>query len=378
MKTPSLALFWWDSVTGPVRLVNEVADRLSMPSNVVLALPDDVPWRRNMRDAIIEALKARPGVQDLTVTDLDGTGVTSPPDSLRELALTHIRDGYMSWACDATDYLRDNGILSNRLVWVRNVSRENMSIWEDFCRRWVPSKPSQGLILIEADEDYQGRIPTVRYSSFVSENSVRTLCSTLLEEESHVSLTEERRRYSSVLIARLSLGDAEFAEAFADVYRPLSDDPIDAMKKLAIDGDYSDRRSLSDCYPLSLIRRREYDILQTRLWESQVECIFPIIERDRLEIAEMHQKRLGEIANSGILDTEYAQYRSYRDIEIGQIYWLANTHRLHIEDVGEKEHISLLRDCRNIIAHRKCIDEARLRLLIDRQGWRPPNRRYSM
>lgn len=378
MRTSSLALFWWGSVTGPARLVNEVADMLCRPSNVMLALPANVPWKRNMRDAMIESFKSRPGVQDLTVTDFDGSGVTSPPDALRELALAHLRDGYMSWACDATDYLRDNGILSNRLVWVRNVAREDMAVWEDFCERWSPSKPSQGLLLIETSEDYRGGMPTVEYGLFVTENSVRTLCAALFEDDAFRSLTEDRRRYSTVLVSKLSMGDAEFAERFVSSYRPLSDDPLEALDRMAGNDVRPPRESLSQARSSFLASVHDRGALETCVWEAQVECLFPIIERDRLEIAEMHREALDRIAKSGILNTEYALYKNYREFEIGQIYWLVKTRKLPIDDEGEKEHIKLLRKCRNAIAHRSCIEEPMVRLLIDRQGWRPPNRRYGV
>ena len=49
---PEWSEFWWKSITGPRNLTIAVARALHDKSNVCLIVPDDLPWRDEMRGCI--------------------------------------------------------------------------------------------------------------------------------------------------------------------------------------------------------------------------------------------------------------------------------------------------------------------------------------
>lgn len=370
------ASFWWDYVTGPVGFIGEVVDRLCEPSCVALRLPQDAPWRHSMRESIIESIRTKVETKDLTITRLDAGSITEPGQALLCLALKQVREDYMPWAVGIVDYLRDNDVLTGRLVWVYNIPDGMLSEWCQFCKSWNPQRASQGILLLETSCFPPNGISCVSYDSYVSESSVRVFCSTLLDDGAFRSLTEERRAYTVSLLVRLCHGDVELATELAKTYRPMNEEPLEALSRVLESGCLDDRIRLSKDHPLSLLHDKNYDRLNASIWSSQVECLFPIIEQDRIEIVEKHRTRLSEIVRSGILNTNQDTIEHYRDIEVGQLYWLMHRSTLKIEDPGEHDHIELLRECRNLIAHRTRVPEEKVRLLIDKQGWRPDNRKY--
>lgn len=49
---PEWSEFWWTSITGPRNLCDAVSRALHNKSSVCLVVPDDLPWRDEMRASI--------------------------------------------------------------------------------------------------------------------------------------------------------------------------------------------------------------------------------------------------------------------------------------------------------------------------------------
>lgn len=352
--------FWWQYVTGPATFVRDVVDELTKNRGVVMELPAKVPWEADYRTVVAERLHLDPATRGLGIVELDGS--VAPDESLLSIVMDNDRLGYRRGRMSLPSYLESRKALEGQLVWVRNIPTDDSS-WLGFIREWHPDACRDGVVLLESRHHMASSAHAVRYTEYVTEHSARLMCDVMTDNGIYARVTDDRRRYAASVLAKLCEGDVELSAALVQTYAPAQDEPTDALRRIV--------------RPQSRMTARA----GTLLWEAQLESLFPIVEHDRIEIVESHRSRLEEIVGAGLVDSFGEHVKSYLDIEIGTLAWVVSPkspRHLHLilEDPGEREHIELLRDCRNMLSHRTPIPEEKVCLLIDRQGWRPDGRKY--
>ena len=94
---------WWDEITGPSKLIRSLANSIQAAKSVVLHVPDDLPWRQQMRLSVERVLRntdselliwyidcendCRPFVKSDGTMDVAGY-------LLQERAVPEVRSGY--------------------------------------------------------------------------------------------------------------------------------------------------------------------------------------------------------------------------------------------------------------------------------------------
>ena len=141
------------------------------------------------------------------------------------------------------------------------------------------------------------------------------------------------------------------------------------MQKIAADEAYLRRGESNDQHILSLIRKESMSVINTQIWKTQLQVLFPLLEIERVSFIERYRKQVQEA-----LGEKYFDFRTGRsqciyqfgetvsdpdDAELGTIYRMtklkrdADTHQylLYIPDEQSRSRIELLHDLRNSLAH---------------------------
>lgn len=347
----SVASFWWESVTGPATVVARTVTLLGEARCVAIRRPRHLPWEDKFRDAVIEGLRRQQSTRRLLIEVVEDGRLTSPEEVLPSYALD---DEALSWRPHRESlaaFLRRTRALQGLLVWVRNLDADSAYKWAEVCGGMRQASTADGVILLECPDVHLAGISEVRYASLVSEYASRLLCSTIADSTLPPSSTDERKDYTAALLSRLCEGDVELAVSLSEVYQPGYDEPLDAMVRLSEGMDEPSEK------------------WYMHIWEAQLECLFPILESERLRIVDRHADQLDELCAEGLTDAFNESIESRYDIEIGTLYWLSHGGcpyhmRLRNCDEDERARIGVLRDCRNSLAHRHIVNEGIVRQIV--------------
>jgi len=123
MREELFSKLWWDSVTGPMNLINAIVSNLRNKRTVLLRVPEDLPWRKQMRSSAEFVLRENESDLLLTYIDCrdDCPDVKDIPNYLiRRFAQSEIRDGYRSSSgLTIQQFIKNNGVLKNQVLWIK-------------------------------------------------------------------------------------------------------------------------------------------------------------------------------------------------------------------------------------------------------------------
>lgn len=355
-------------------------DALRGDKSVVLHVPQDLPWRHEMRDILREELQSTLGTENLSITFLDAreelAGKREPGKylidrfALRDVAL-HYRPGMAS----AQDYLLRKGVLRNEIVWIKGLDAEDSRVWVQFCSGWHVSSPSEGLFVIE-DRCSEAEIPpslvTIGYSDYVDEYSAQLFNGFTLNSPKFDAYTTARKRYTASLLTNLCETDVEVAYALVEEHDLTGEDPLSAVRAVAESDRFESRGCGSSKHILGLIRRGNEAEIRERIWAAQLEVLFPMIEGERLQIVEKLSEDISLLITEGRIEQDGNEVTSPEDIELGSLvhFMRRDSNGKRAINVAEKDlqgRIFLLWKCRNHLAHHGCCDMDEVSQLLDHQ-----------
>lgn len=370
----SWADYWWNRITGPQGTVQEVADLLSDGRSVSLGVPDDLPWRHEMRAAIRDALQSSYGLGDVSFEMIDGDQFPSTFDNLGEFLLDNfaLKQDRMQYRPrpdkSIQSYLVERKVLKNRVVWLKGLTSGICAKWLSFCGRYPSSSISDGLFIIEVIGGRSGGggtcVRSVAMDDHVSVFDARLLNSIVVSEEKP-GLSDDRKRYCTALATHLCGKDVEVAGTL--ILQPdfLETDPVDLVGRIAQTDEFSRRGSRSDNHVLGLYRAGRLGEIKRRVWEAQVEVLYPLVEAERLSIISSLRIPITELIQNNRVKQFEEQIVDPNEIELGTLVYLIASRQLYVPDALVRERIHLLRDCRNAIAHRECCSLEQVSMLLD-------------
>ena len=115
--------------------------------------------------------------------------------------------------------------------------------------------------------------------------------------------------------------------------------------------------------------------LKHRIWASQVQVLFPVIEVERIEIIERYR----DVINKALSDNYITQYGERiidpMEVEFGSLCYMmshrqdgdANMYMLYIPDETYRERTRFLHECRNLLAHVLVCEPEQVRRLLDKK-----------
>jgi len=366
-KTPDAA--WWDHVTGPSRFVVDVASALQSGKSVFFSAR--IPFCKTFFKRVADTLRL---TDNTLLFDIDDMIETKEDPGKYLIKRYNLSDKYRSHE-SAAECLKRNGALNNRLLPVV-AEREGVGKWIDFIRAYMSNKPTKlqdghCLFLLKTDDGVSATsikcLRVLDYHKLVSEYD-SLLFAGLISDKSALSVSENR--YISALSVSLFGKNAEGIADFIDKYK------IDLCPQ--------------DVLPQGVFSTEESVY---KLWNAQVQELFPLIMRETREFIETWRTTIDETFKSikeerdypgspfsqGLLNTYKEPVDSPDDLELATIIFLMRNKRrnksgyetheflLYIPDEPARERIKLLYEMRNNIAHGKVCSESDVVRLLRKQ-----------
>lgn len=376
----SPAEIWWNSVAGPSEVVNEVNLVLLSTHNVILRVPRDLPWRHEMRDAIRELVQRSSGISDLSVCVIDVKDDLEDrltPEEVLMKRCGHNDDWklYRPGAGSVCNYMLRKQVLLNKIVWIKGIPTfDEYKRWKSFCSKWKSPSIKDGLIVIESswpDIHPEGTFRVVDYEAHVNYYSVQLFNGLILDDEYFERSSYLQKRYVAAIASHLCGMDVEVAEYLVRNYDLITEDPIKSIQGVST-SDIFIKRGNGDTedHVLLLCRENKTAELGKRIWEAQLETLFPIIEQERLEIIASLRGELEELIGANAIQQYNADVSNVEDIELGtMVYLMADIHDrggsvLEIDSPDIRNRIRNLRILRNNLAHHSVCSTEQVRWLL--------------
>ena len=373
---------WWKEITGPKAFINDVAERL-LESSVIVKVPDDLPWRHEMRQEIQSELRDQSDYREITVVQIDAEDVTKSGKDvctyiLDSFALKETTRQYRKKSGKSIpQFIVEKNILSNFVLWVKGFNNESAFEWLDFLLQYNACSPRIGRIVLELRDDIirppQNTIEEIDYSTYISEYNLQLFSSILLDRIPEYA--EDWKRYISALASHLCVTDAEIAECFIIGCNHTEKDPLEMITAISLDPEYLRRGAgQGSSHILSFARNYQISKIQRRIWEAQVQVLFPIVESKRVRLIEQIEDELKvllrarEIRQFGeIIENPY-------DMEWGTLAYSMSLKNLEYEyylvsltDV-DRAMIQHFREIRNTLAHGDCCSVEQVNEILSTQS----------
>ena len=375
MVDSAWAEFWWNNVTGASMVVSNVINALRERNIAVLSVPDDLPWRYQMRSAIEYNFRKSSSSENVFVQTIDAAdecGNQEPGKFLLEryCKSRDIRMGYReSSSKTIQQYLISNAVLHDTIIWVKGFLPDQIDTWIKFCKNYKSAGIADGMFLLEIRDCPQTNdtksLTVVEFADWVSDYDVQLLNSFILDRGQTYSAYW--KRYISTLAACLCKSDAEISAELLDTTDFANEDPLLGLQRISDSDSYSSRgRDKKSGHVLALLRQQRFEELRKRIWNAQVQVLFPLIELERVEFI----SRYSEEIQAALDQEEIRQYgevlRKPEEVEIGTLQFLVKSWRISMPNADDRQRVDSLRQYRNTIAHMGCLTPAEIGNLLSK------------
>ena len=284
---PEWPKFWWESITGPKNLTLSVSNSLHNYKNVCLVVPDDLPWRAEMRNAIAYNLTRYAEMNDFVTVLIDAD---EEGDSIKDIgrflleqyADPRVATGYRGRG-SIQQYIADNHVLDNRILWIKGMDLEWSKKWLTFCQEFPVTDYHSGRFVLELHQLVHSvelkNVSVINYADTINSYDLTLFNSIFLSQEEH-GYSSLWQQYASILCANLCVTDAEVSMEIMTSTDFLEREPKDALREIARASRYSRRGNEDPNHILNIIRKGRDEEFNTRsrllIWyiEKVLVCIF--------------------------------------------------------------------------------------------------------
>ena len=361
--------FWWRNITGPQKAVSEVATALSSNSNVVLVVPADLPWRHSMRSAIEEQFRNELGSSNTIITQIDAAD-DCPADVdpgrflLQRFAKDDIGRNYRERSgATLQTYMIQNKVLWNSIIWIKGLDKEQTKKWLKFCQGYKGKSIEDGLFVLETHTQLAPpevkSLKKIDFEECVREYDLQLFNSFILDAQG--SSRDHWKKYISTLAASLCQTDAEVSEQYIQETDFFNEEPLTGIGRIAEYPEFARRGEDPDStHVLSLWRSGNLEELNKRVWEAQLQVLFPMIEKHRMKIIQELEESIKVCLETHDVLQFGQRISEPFDAEFGALEFMMAKHDeygmrwLSVPDETVRNRIHLLRACRNNLAHSDC------------------------
>lgn len=355
--------FWWTSVPGPHGAVVAAADALGSAHTVLLCTPEDTSWQDTLRGVLEEQFKNRTGAYDMIVTRIRAKDCPAGTDPGRFLLGRYaspsdqkrFRPGGRT---SVQEFLRKNGILSNRLFWVHNLDDTAAEDWLRFVRGLTQKRTGDGLFILEGDiqpPDTPGqRVSVIDLQKRITRDDVHLFTHFVLGTGSRTDA--QWAEYAAAVAARLCGTDAWLAARLAEDPALRTQGPIQVLEDL-FDDDRCGRGISCADHPFRLLRDGRMEELTHRVWAAQIQVLFPILEMERLSIIRTWNACVQRALDEFPLERFGTRITVAEEVELGALVHMMGTRvgpaqfHLYLPAEEVRDRIVFLHQCRNVLAH---------------------------
>ncbi len=367
--------YWWESITGPRNLIEKINNSLQEKKNVALMVPEDLPWRDEMRAAVLQLFRNSPELANVDVDYIDVHDECPEAEDigmylLHRYALFSVATNYRGRE-SIQQYISQNSVLNNRVLWVKGMSQEAEQKWINFCKDYSISKDIEGHFVLEVchskEVEEQQNIDYIRYTDYITEYDVLIFNSIYVARDGRW-INQNWQQYIASLCSNMCGRDPEISLEMLESTDFRTKDPVEKIQEIGEMREYSRRGRNNKDHILYLARKKIIQEIERKIWKAQLQTVFPLFEMERITFIEKYYDQVSEALKTSYYDTNYDKPRRIhqfgntldnpRDAEIGTIYRMTKLRRyendhflLYISDESTRERVSLLHDLRNSLAH---------------------------
>ena len=343
-----MSRLWWDGVPNASRFIRHIGEQLERGKNVLLLMPEYVPWHDTFHDILEEY--QRQNISSYGINMVIDDELMEPGEIIfNRYCKRELRDDYRP-AIGYSKFLAsaESIPLNNTIVWVRLKNFERTQKWAAFVSDYSESLGNRGvggLFIIESDDGGAAqfkkykRVSCVEYAEFLTSFDVY-IYSVLAS--SSLKLSRNTKEYLSDIMISVIGNDVELV--------------CHCLKEANYSHFISDPRKVIDLVCVSEIRsdgeRFVYDVAESeytkRMWNAQIKSLFPRIETFREEFIDKYYENIKK--NLPINNSNGEAYENPEDVELGTLHHLAYLKCLPI-DKKDYQQLDFYKNCRNKLAH---------------------------
>lgn len=365
--------FWWNNITGAHLFISKIVEALTENNTVIIDIPVDLPWRHQMRSSAEDEFRKLSGISDTIIEVIDATDDVPNNVAPGSFLLDHfapnkeVRNGYRERSKRSIqEYILENTVLKNRIIWVKGMLNSQVADWLSFCRNYNSENEENGLFVLEIQggiHKHESNMHSIRLLDYISNYDVQLFSSFIVEDKS--SLSNAWKRYLSTAAAIICDIDAEIASQLLEIIKPKKQSPLDIIAEIALWDEYSIRgKDDKSSHIFMHCRNSNNKELEHRLWKAQVQVLFPLIEMERIKIIESYYHELQSTIEQKHIEQFGEKITKPIQLELGTLCFIINRYSC-IRDKEAQERISFLHKCRNHIAHAHCCSTSEVCELLD-------------
>ena len=372
--------FWWENITGPRNIITSVIAALDNKQMVLLKVPSDLPWRHTMRGVVESNFRDRVMSGNLLIDIIDAVDDLKIEQDLGYYLLNKyaidedVRAGFREGGKSTIqEYLIRNKVLRNRIIWIKGLSGKDAIRWIEFCKTYQIDSLEDGAFVLEVHGDLIAEneaLAIVDYSDSVTFSDVQLFNTYLVDEER--SYSDKWKQYISTMAAILCETDAEVAEKIIQIGDFRNVEPIMILDKAA-KLDMFERRGADErsSHILALTRSGKTEEINKRIWKTQIQILFPVIELERVKLIDKWMINIQDSLSNNHVTQYGVHITNPYDVEIGTLDYLQSHYssgggyKLYIPDETDRKRISFLHECRNLLAHVNCCAVCQVNKLLE-------------
>lgn len=352
---------WWKNISKAAYLIQSVANTLLDGRSLILTVPETVPWKSDMMDLIREKLSNENNERCLK--ELDCPELPAGKYLLEQFCKREKRVQYRPGKSIASFLAQSEGIVLNSSdLWIRNPSQEQLDDWCSFIDEYIKNVPAHSphaVFILELQESIKipkgfGSISHISFRNIIEPFDVYTFCALTCPEN---GFNELERLYLAQTVSAICDTDVELCALCMEHRKEFLKNPAGYLKQISETALHSDGRSIN----LQLTD----EALNTKLWESQIKVLFPIVEKYRSNFIRMHRS---SIESALPVQTALGEdITSPCDVELGMLVALTGRGVIHLTG-SEYDMLVLFRNARNTLAHLRIVPFAEAeRILQNKQ-----------
>ena len=346
---------WWQQITGPFKLYNEIVDNLALNQSIVLIKTSDQFYIEKLRYLVehhFESLKQ----EFLLIDGITLTEYNTTEDFLFAKFKFIQKPSIETFKMSSIEKLGKSGILSKRTFWFYNLTPDHESKLLKFINDFT-KKYNDVRFVVEISTENKivsnDKMKKFEFSEYITQMDTMIFVYHLMANKNANQI-----QYATQLISNICGINSEIAASMSDKYDACKHDPIDILKSLRdsfiVDkhsGTFTDSNKV---HPLNLVQSNLQKIHRL-IWKSQVQIIFPMLELARQEIIERHLSKIKENLKYHT-NLEQKDVFALELIEIRIICIDSNARKDKILNDIEINRLSRMIYARNELAHLRVLD----------------------
>ena len=337
-----------------------------------------------MRSSIHTAFQERTDARNVVIEAMDV--VDDNPDDLdpgrfllQKYASSSVACGYREKSkISIQDYILQKDVIKNRILWIKGLEGTTANKWIKFCKGFTPKTAVEGLFVLEIHGSVippKSRfIEYIDFGECVSNYDVQLFNSFVLDEDAEIAYGSDLwKKYIATTAAMVCGVDAEVSELLLKEVDFRKESAIDGVARITQMPEFSRRGAeTSSEHVLWLYRNNKTAELNHRIWASQVQVLFPVIEMERIEIIEKYRNAINQVLVDNYITQYGEQITDPMEVELGTLCFMmshrqdAYIYMFYIPDQTDGERIKFLHECRNLLAHVSICDPEQVRRLLDK------------